>query len=181
MVERQLFGHLHDKSIQAPFNFYELKDQARKNLLEVRQDLHRRVDTSRLRKIIDYSAFKCDPLSSVARNVAIVGSDINAGLVVLHEETPVETQMEFIGELRAQGFEVYHGIEALEYRKRYNDAPSSLDWIDRLDLLCQATAAESNQIDFIEESILLARGSELGTVYQKYISGFTIGAEDTIS
>ena len=151
--------------------------------------MHRRVDTSRLRKIIAYSAFKCDPLSSVAGNVAIRGSDINAGLVVLHRETSVKTQKAFIGELRHQGFDVYHKVEALEYRERYlveyrkyyNGESGSLAWGDRLDLLCQTTAAESNQIDFIEESVLKARRSELGTAYQIYLSGFTIGEPDTIS
>lgn len=67
-----------------------------------------RVNTQPLKEIVDYDLFRCAPTSSVARDKAISGSDIDGAVVVTREAITLETQHAFLEELRRQGFSIYH-------------------------------------------------------------------------
>ena len=88
------------------------KQEERRALLTEHPELRLRINLDPLRLIIDFAAFKCMPGSSIARDEAIMGSDIDGGLVVLRRPTHVESEIAFVDELRAQGFNVYHPTEA---------------------------------------------------------------------
>lgn len=161
-----------DVLLQFPLN--EKKVAERRTLLLERPELRLQVNTDPLRSIIDYSAFKCNPRCSIARNDAIEGSDVDGGLVVLREETPIESQLAFIEELRTQGFDVYHPTEEEALRKQLAEAYGTVPRANILDLSHRAYIAESNQIRFIPESVLVSQGSTLGSAYEVYIKGFDI-------
>lgn len=66
-----------------------------------------RINYPRLKSVIDYADFKCSPLSSIARDEAIKGSDIDGGLIILKEPVSKDAQLAFVRELRTQGFSAY--------------------------------------------------------------------------
>jgi hypothetical protein len=70
-----------------------------------------RIGVQQLRSIIDYDNFLCHPDCSVARDEAVVDSDIDGGLVVLEEPVSTVDEVRFVGVLRQQGFRAYHQIE----------------------------------------------------------------------
>jgi hypothetical protein len=173
MAERPLLGQfqvLPEALMSLPFD--ERKDRSRRQFLIENPAQRLQVDTSRLLSIIDFVAFKCHRNSSIARNVAIRGSDIDAGLVVLREEIPVEKELAFIGELRGQGFDVYHPTEVATLRRQIENP--SLSCGQKLDLIRRSTAAEYNKISFVPERVLQLQGPDLGVAYQIYVEGFAI-------
>lgn len=96
-----------------PFNTMHSPEKIaeRKQLLRERPELKLRCDTARLKNIIDCIDFKCHPRCSLARDEAIKGSDIDGGVVIVKEKIGMEKEMEFVEELRHQGFDVYHPSE----------------------------------------------------------------------
>jgi hypothetical protein len=132
----------------------------RRALLAAHPELRVRVDTEPLRRIIGYAAFKCVNGSSIARDEAIRGSDIDGGLVVLREPTSLDTEMMFIDELRRQGFNVYHSAEAAAANTDFEAAIArgmlSSDPA-RFDALNHAhNEKDLNRINFMTEDILRA-------------------------
>jgi hypothetical protein len=106
--------------------------QKRTELLAAHPELRRTIDTAPLREIIDFVAFKCSPICSIARGEAVEGSDVDAALVVLRESVPQKAEVAFVQELRRQGFVAYHvvDIDAAEAAraatlKRLADDPSA--------------------------------------------------------
>jgi hypothetical protein len=152
------------------------KLEDRKALLEAHPELRRRINFEPLRQIIDIVSFKCVHRSSIARDQAIEGSDIDGGLVVLREPVGQEAEMAFIEELRAQGFDVYHPSEAaaakaafdqaIEHGLKYNDPE-----FDGLNHAHNVT--EMNQVVFMPEEEL--RNTDMLNGYGKtYMFGYTI-------
>jgi predicted nucleotidyltransferase len=87
------------------------KTSERTTLLAEQPQQRKRIDTARLKGIIDYTAFKCSPISSIARDEATEQSDIDGGIVVTETTVPIQQQLAFIDDLREQGFRVYHSEE----------------------------------------------------------------------
>lgn len=106
-----------DMLMESMSNPYKVSE--RENLLQDHPEYRLTVDTEKLKVIIDYDDFKCHPKCSIAKNRAIKGSDIDAGVVVLKEPVSEETELAFIEELRRQGFEVYHQKEYEASKEEY--------------------------------------------------------------
>lgn len=87
----------------------------RRELLKKHPEFRIRIDTSRLRTIIPYTSFKCSPLSSIAEDLAIKGSDIDGGIIVTDFATSLTDELAFIRELRNQGFTAYHEVEIPDF------------------------------------------------------------------
>jgi hypothetical protein len=87
--------------------YSQRKMDERRVMLKEHPELRRRLNPAQLHRIIDYKLFLCNPRSSVARNEAIEGSDIDGGLVVMEEAADEQTEIEFIDELRKEGFSAY--------------------------------------------------------------------------
>lgn len=105
----------HDlSSITGIEQFSADKRAERERLLDGHPELRIRIDTAGLRKIIDYVSFRCARNCSVAYDTAIRGSDIDGGVVVTQQPEPTPKRLEFIAELRRQGFEVYDVAELAE-------------------------------------------------------------------
>ena len=66
-----------------------------------------RVDRLRLKNVLDFVHFFCVRDSSVMRDQAINGSDIDGGVVVVRERNRSKEDA-FLEELRNQGFNVSH-------------------------------------------------------------------------
>lgn len=98
------------------------KTGERATLLADHPQLKRRIDLDALRKILPFEDFMCHPSCSIIRDEAIDGSDIDAGLVILGEEVSEEKQLEFVNELRKQGFTVYHPLESAARDKELEEA-----------------------------------------------------------
>lgn len=79
----------------------------RKKLLQQKPSLINKIITNKLKIIINYLEFKCGKNSSVARNEAIKGSDIDGGLVICKKPINAVKRLLFVKELRRQGFEAY--------------------------------------------------------------------------
>ena len=90
------------------------KIPGRQALLAAHPELRRRVRLEPLREIIDFVDFRCARRCSIARDEAIPGSDIDAGLVITREPTTFEQQLAFLAELRLQGFTVSHPQEVAD-------------------------------------------------------------------
>ncbi len=150
------------------------KIEERRALLAAHPELRLRVDPDPLCGIIPFAAFKCAPGSSVARDEAIQGSDIDGGLVVSHQPTSAEAEIAFIDELRAQGFEVYHPSEVSAANAAYEDAlargaePTEYDQLrsNRIDL-------DLKRVDFIPEDELRS-ADPFGHPGSTYKYGYTI-------
>jgi hypothetical protein len=134
------------------------KLEERRALLAEHPELRLRVNLEPLRCIIDFAAFKCVGGSSVARDEAIQGSDIDCGLVVLHEPTAVESEIAFVSELRAQGFDAYHPTEVATAKAAYEEGVArgvvSTDWGEYQRLNHEYTRRDLSRIDFIAEDVL---------------------------
>jgi hypothetical protein len=136
------------------------KLEERRTLLAEHPELRLRINLEPLRCIIDFAAFKCVHGSSVARDEAIRGSDIDCGLVVLHEPTVVESEIAFVNELRAQGFDAYHPTEVATAKAAYEDGVArgvvSTDWQEYQRLSREYMGRDLSRIDFITEDVLQA-------------------------
>ncbi len=97
----------------------EEKASARKKMLAEHPEARITVNTKELKKIVDFIDFKCHPKCSIARNEAIKGSDIDAGIVVTSEPVSVEQQLAFVTELRNQGFAVNTQAEYEETQRAF--------------------------------------------------------------
>jgi hypothetical protein len=93
------------------------KQATRKILLAEQPELRLRLNTLPLRKIIEYSHFKCSPFSSVARDEGIRGSDIDGAVVVSQSRATLHQQLAFVRAIRDQGFEAYHEQEVSKANK----------------------------------------------------------------
>lgn len=155
-----------------PFNTEKAIE--REKLLNENPELRIRIDTSQLRPIIDYIAFKCHPRSSIARDMAIKDSDIDSGLVILREEASMEQQLAFIEELRRQGFKASHPSEAEELRRQVDEAPKTISLETQAALISKAVGAEDEQIRFIPESILKAGSPMQDKMHLIYHAGHEI-------
>lgn len=125
----------------------KVKMEARSKLLQERPEERRHIDSSKLKTIIDYESFKCHPQSSIARDEAIQGSDIDGALVVSRNEVPIEQQLAFVQELRNQGFSAAHQIEIDAFNQ--NKLPESVVNLDELlSMVCQKSDAENTIINF---------------------------------
>ncbi len=108
------------KNILENMVFDHIKFTQRQLLLQNEPQLRIRIDTIRLRTIIPYIEFKCHPRSSIARDKAIKGSDIDGGLVVVENPISNELQELFVVELRNQGFSVFTEQKAQEAAQKFN-------------------------------------------------------------
>lgn len=91
------------------------KRKAREILLNVHPEEMIRIDKEKLRRVMpQLYQVRCNTKSSIVEDLAIKGSDIDGGIVITEGDTDFDTQMEFINELRRQGFIVYHPSEVYE-------------------------------------------------------------------
>lgn len=121
------------------------KNAERRALLKEHPELRIRVNTKKLREIIDFADFRCDINCSVARDEAITGSDIDNGTVYTSRPTIKEQEIIFVQELRNQGFTAYHPQEYQTFLDEYN----SLLLEDKLSLVAELTKRQLSQIQFI--------------------------------
>jgi hypothetical protein len=153
------------------------KIPGRTRLLEEHPELRLRVNLAPLRDIIDFVMFKCVRGSSIARDQAIHGSDIDGGLVVLREPTERDVEMAFIDELRTQGFDVYHPSEAEAANAAREEAVASGmisdNWAAFKDISMVSTVRGLNRIEFIPEDVLQA-ADPYTTPGRTYVGGYTI-------
>ena len=83
------------------------KIEERRKLLKEHPELRIRIDTKLIKQIVNFIEFKCVSDSSIVRNLAIKGSDIDGGLVVSSEILPIEKRLAFVSSLRDQDFSAY--------------------------------------------------------------------------
>lgn len=119
----------------------------RKILLNQHPELRKRLDFLRLKQVLDYIDFKCSPLSSVARDEAIAGSDIDGGMVITIDKPTDEQKQTFIEEIRRQGFTAYSPLERKEARVRAFSAIDEEKW-GRSFLLSPEQVKRPGVIDF---------------------------------
>lgn len=117
------------------------KIAARRKLLCEQPYLRIWVDEERLRAIIPYELFYCHPTCSIARKEAIVGSDIDKGLVVVPEGTTIDQECAFVRELRSQGFNTYHQVEYEAAYARWRENPDGAPIFEGLERIHFATRA----------------------------------------
>jgi hypothetical protein len=103
-----------------------VKAEERRQYLEEHPEARISVDVSRLKEIVPYVVFKCNPDSSASksRNAAVKNSDIDGGLVVLNEGVGTKKQEQFVAALREMGYDVCHSIELARARREYARAES---------------------------------------------------------
>jgi hypothetical protein len=104
-----------------------LKTQQRNTLLSREPGRRITVNTERLRSVAPYISLLCSPACSIAKGRAIVGSDIDYGLVVLDESIGQKQELAFVQELRDQGFNVEHADEITEPASHAEPAASTLE------------------------------------------------------
>lgn len=150
------------------------KVSERKKLLAVHPELCRRIDTNRLKAILDYTDFRCHPKCSIARDEAIEGSDIDVGVVVLKERGPEQKELEFVEELRRQGFTVYHQREYEAIEEQFRNAE---DVQKRLDLIPEKVKRDQDRVHFYTKSELIEMSKKpIGVpVAMVYLAGKSIG------
>jgi hypothetical protein len=167
----------------APTGSTLAKQEERKTLLAQRPDLKLRIDAAPLRQIINFVDFKCSPYSSIARDEAIVGSDIDGGVVVSKDQTTPDQELSFVKALRAQGFEAYHEIEVAEAEQRvdeeleaeqhklFSDVSKPLR-----DLMRKASLMDMSKIVFYSEEALrgIIASGNLEMPIPIYLAGFRI-------
>lgn len=105
----------------------EEKMSRRKVFLKNYPEKRIRINVKKLKQIINFFDFKCHPNCSIARDQAIKGSDIDGGLIILTNEATIEQQLEFVSELRRQGFNVSHRNEILELQQQLNTTSLHVD------------------------------------------------------
>ena len=90
------------------------KIEERTKLLQKHPELRLKINIKPLRELVDFLEFKCVTDSSIARDLAIKGSDIDGGLVVSKDEVSVIKRLAFVSTLREQGFSAYDISEYTE-------------------------------------------------------------------
>jgi hypothetical protein len=102
------------------------KAEERRHYLEEHPEARITVDVPRLKEIVPYVEFKCNPDSSASksRNAAVKNSDIDGGLVVLNEAVGTKKQEQFVAALRDMGYDVCHSSELSRARREYDRAES---------------------------------------------------------
>ncbi len=113
------------------FNSNGSKNAERAGLLQENPNLRIVVQAGPLREIINFIDFRCNPSSSVARNEAIAGSDIDGGIVITEDKQQIGKEIAFIEELRKQGFDAYHQREVADIKKRLEEYKTQ-EWRNRL-------------------------------------------------
>ena len=83
------------------------KQRQRSELLREHPEARLHLDPAPLRDLLPGSALVCYTGSSLARDRAIRGSDIDGAIVITHTMTSPEQQKEYVYALRKQGFTVY--------------------------------------------------------------------------
>lgn len=127
----------------------EQKEKERKMLLDKYPDLRRRVQTEKLKEIVDYEYFKCVWGSSVAKDLAIEGSDIDGGVVVTDREVSEEERLAFVLELRNQGFSAYDITEAREAKRAVDQAvKNEIEQFDLYELFSKKVNTDLGVIHF---------------------------------
>ena len=101
----------------------------------------------------------CARGSSVASNLAVEGSDIDGGLVVLSKQVDESRQLEFINELRRQGFRVYHSSEVEEARRAWEKADT--DYREKEIDISELNKLRKRFLDMESEVILFRTESSL--------------------
>jgi hypothetical protein len=97
------------------------KIEERRKLLKEHPELRIRIDTKLIKQIVNFIEFKCVSDSSIVRNLAIKGSDIDGGLVVSSEILPIEKRLAFVSSLRDQDFSAYDISEYETAERELND------------------------------------------------------------
>lgn len=87
--------------------FGKFKREERKINPTMHPERRIRIFQSPLLQIIRYRDFRCHPFSSVARNEAVFGADIESALIIVDTEPSKEAQEAFVSELRNQGFRAF--------------------------------------------------------------------------
>lgn len=155
------------------------KMDERLNLLREHPEARIRIDTNKLKQIIDYKDFKCHPQCSIARDEAIKGSDVDAALVVLKNEVPVNKQISFVEELRNQGFRASHHLEIQQYLDEIDKAKirGLKPWDKEFsDLIAKQTDAENCEIKFVTVTELerMKKDMEMVKPLMIYVAGYSI-------
>ncbi len=75
------------------------------------------IDFSKIDKIAKFDRVICHPRSSIAREQAIKGSDVDGGLFVTDTPIGEANELAVVNELRRQGFEVLHESEARPHNR----------------------------------------------------------------
>ena len=97
------------------------KVNERNQLLRERPELRLTLRAEPLKRIIDYTAFKCASNCSIATNTAILGSDIDGGQVITESRVSPQLRLNFVSELRNQGFSAFDISEYEEAKKQLED------------------------------------------------------------
>lgn len=95
-----------------------VKVEERKKLLAEHPELRIRIGTQPLKQIIDYQVFKCARNCSIPKDMAIKGSDIDGGLVITQKQTELKVRLDFVAELRRQGFSAF---DESEYERAFKE------------------------------------------------------------
>lgn len=116
------------------------KEITRRAQLKANPELKLRLNLQGLRKIIDFQDFLCHPRCSIARDEAIEGSDIDSGMIITVCEVDEIKQLEFVKELRRQGFSVYilrEMVEAEEKLKSVSNDNTDRTLVEKLRQQCE--------------------------------------------
>lgn len=149
------------------------KLEERKKLLSQNSELRIRPDTVKLRSIINYLDFKCHPGCSIGRDEAIKGSDIDGGIVITQDPVSQKEQLDFISELRRQGFDVYHQSDYEETKLQVKQTPHNSM------LIIELERRKNNKVSFYTKEYLerLARNSDaesMSELVMLYLAGKSI-------
>ena len=135
------------------------KIEERTKLLQKHPELRIKINIKPLRQLVDFLEFKCVTDSSIARDLAIKGSDIDCGLVVSKDEVSVEKRLTFVSTLREQGFSAYDISEYTEAerelerftRKRNGQYATQEDFKTLYKLVGNKVQAECSLIRFFSK------------------------------
>ncbi len=149
----------------------------RVKFLSEHPEAKRRIDTRKLRQIIDYQDFKCHPQCSVAKDQAVVGSDIDGAIVVLKSETSIQQQISFVEELRKQGFSAFHQSEVQVRKQQLDEAEAKGIRLSEglLELSRKYIKADNAEIKFYTTSQLEEMKTKpLDSPVMIYVAGYSI-------
>lgn len=135
------------------------------------------INTEKLKQILDYDELKCHPHSSVARDQAIKGSDIDGGIIITKQRGTLDQELSFVQELRNQGFSVFHKKEYEEFKADYDQAEKQA----QKELIPDLVERELNQIGFYTKEELedmLKDGLTSPTII--YLAGARIGSDEVV-
>jgi len=97
----------------------------RRELLRLHPELHRTLDLEKLRQVVDFDEIRVAAGSSVARNEAIEGSDIDGAMVITRRPVKLISRLRFVRELRLQSFRAADISELQAAARRYERKSSS--------------------------------------------------------